>query len=115
MHTLSRDNHQPNQNISCILFKENHYSSNCKIFSQKSPFHRKEFLISQKQFFNCLGPHMIKDRLSQKSCQKFKRRHHTINHDSVEQSHQLKSSSNLPTKSQPSSSQTEDITAGLST
>lgn len=81
VHVSSVDSSKPK--ITCILCKENHYLSNCNAFSKKSDVQRKEYIISQKLCFNCLGHHYLKDCHSQKTCLKCKKRHHTLIHDAV--------------------------------
>lgn len=76
----------PKPQVSCKLCNESHYLSNCNIFAQKSALQRKEYIISQKLCFNCLGPHMLRECRSKKSCQVCRKRHHTLIHDSANQS-----------------------------
>lgn len=79
VHSSSVDHQKPK--FACLLCNENHYLSNCNAFAQKSPFHRKEYLIAKNLCFNCLGAHLLRDCRSQKCCQKCKKRHHTMIHE----------------------------------
>ncbi|XP_054267255.1 uncharacterized protein LOC128989390 [Macrosteles quadrilineatus] len=84
----------------CKLCSNAHYIAYCKEFHTKTPDQRKDFLSSNRLCFNCLGPHLLKECRSQKSCVKCGNRHHTLIHDVVSKpfdtSSQIKSTYQTP-------------------
>lgn len=77
----------PYQNASkfgykCTFCGETHSISHCKDFLQKSVSERMDIASSKQWCFNCLkASHHLKDCMSIFSCQKCRRKHHTLLHN----------------------------------
>ncbi|XP_026827674.1 uncharacterized protein LOC113562437 [Ooceraea biroi] len=97
----------------CVLCGANHYISNYPQFIAKQATQRREFVISRKLCFNCLGPHQVKACRSTKRCRQCQINHHTLLHGN-RSSADNESPSALPTaQSSPASSQTSSTESAL--
>lgn len=98
------------QSISKFVYKcsfcgEAHNISQCKEFLLKSVSERMDVASSNKWCFNCLKPsHQLKDCMSIFSCQKCRRKHHTLLHNDDTKPVQSNSTllTNGPSSSSPS-------------
>lgn len=74
------------QNIVCLMCKDNHYLSRCPIYRAKLPLQRYEFVNSRHLCYNCLFEHVVFKCTSIRRCLKCGKKHHTTLHDSFEKS-----------------------------
>jgi hypothetical protein len=64
----------------CSFCSSAHYIAACPDFSAKTLEERREFLISRRLCFNCLGPHRISECISPKRCRVCGGYHHSLIH-----------------------------------
>lgn len=66
----------------CIMCKENHTLSHCKKFVEMKLSERTDYVKNKHLCFNCLAPgHSVKRCKLPVSCQKCRRRHHSLLHE----------------------------------
>lgn len=69
------------KSYNCPLCQTDHALNSCSKFNEKTPAQRFEFVKSQKRCLNCLSAkHKVSTCSSQYSCQRCKRKHHTLLH-----------------------------------
>ena len=67
--------------VECSYCKLPHYVAKCSEFNTINLEERRSFIASNRLCFNCIGPHLIRDCRSLRTCLECRGRHHNSLHD----------------------------------